>query len=79
MISRSRRDSVGGGVVAEFVRHLQKPTRFGGGGGSSSIFPGSPKADAIRWGEGGVVAAAIFRDLHFREVNSYPTFSDIRE
>ena len=31
MISRSQRDSVGGGV-AEFVRHLQKPTTFGGEG-----------------------------------------------
>ena len=40
-------------------RDLQKPTRFGGGGGSSRIIPGSPKADAIRWG-GGVVAP-IFR------------------
>ena len=38
MISRSRRDSVGG-VVAGFVRDLQKPTRFSGGGGSSRIFP----------------------------------------
>ena len=33
MISRSRRDSVGGGgVVAEFFRDLQEPTRFSGGG-----------------------------------------------
>ena len=41
MNSRSRRDSVGGGV-AEFIRgpQKQKPTRFGGGGGgSSSNFP----------------------------------------
>ena len=28
----SRRDSVGGGVVAEFFRGLRKPTRFSGGG-----------------------------------------------
>ena len=48
MISTSRQDSVGGGSDP------QKPTRFGGGGGSSRIFPGSPKADAIQWG--GVVA-----------------------
>ena len=34
-----------------------------GGTSSSRIFPGSPKADAIR---------AIFRDLHLREVNSLP-------
>ena len=40
MISNSRRDSVGGGVVAEFFRGLQEPTRFSvGGGGSSRIFP----------------------------------------
>ena len=37
MISGSRRDSVGGGVVAEFIRDLGKPTRFSGGGGSSRI------------------------------------------
>ena len=43
MISRSRRDSVGGG-------------------GSSRIFPRSPRADAIQWVGGGVVAE-IFRDL----------------
>ena len=39
-------------------RDLQKPTRFGGGG-SSRIFPGSPKADAIQWGG---VLAEFFRD-----------------
>ena len=39
MVSESRRDSVGrgrdsvGGVVADFFRGLQKPTRFSGGGG----------------------------------------------
>ena len=32
MISGSRRDSVGGGVVAGFFRDLQEPTRFSGGG-----------------------------------------------
>ena len=32
MTSRSRRDSVGGGVVAGFFRDLQEPTRFSGGG-----------------------------------------------
>ena len=38
MISRSRRDSVGG-VVAEFFRVLREPTRFlVGGGGSSRNF-----------------------------------------
>ena len=30
---RSRRDTVGGGVVAELFRLLRKPTTFGGGGG----------------------------------------------
>ena len=47
MISRSRRDSVGGGVVAEFFRDLQEPTtRFSGGGvgASGRIFPSSPVA-----------------------------------
>ena len=43
MISRSRRDAVGG-VVAELFRHLRKPTRFGGGGGSSRNFQWSPQA-----------------------------------
>ena len=39
MISRSRRDSVGGGgVVPEFFRDLQEPTSFSGGGGSGRIF-----------------------------------------
>ena len=42
MVSKSRRDSVGGGGVAEFSRGLQKSTRFSGGGGSSRIFPWSP-------------------------------------
>ena len=40
MISKSRRDSVGGGgVVAEFFADLQKPTRFSGGGGRTIHFP----------------------------------------
>ena len=38
----------------------QVSTRFSGGGGSSRMFPWSPKADAIQWG--GVVAE-IFRGL----------------
>ena len=39
MISRSRRDSVGGGgVVAEFFRDLQEPTRFSGGGVVAGFF-----------------------------------------
>ena len=32
MVSKNRRDSVGGGVVAEFFRRLINPTRFSGGG-----------------------------------------------
>ena len=40
MFSRRRRDSAGGGVVAEFFRDLQEPTWFSGrGGGSDRIFP----------------------------------------
>ena len=35
-----------------------------GGGGSSRIFPGSPRAYAVQWG-GGVVAG-FFRDLQLR-------------
>ena len=53
----SRRDSVEGGVVAEFLFFcgLRKPARlFSWGGGSSRIFPWSTKAYAVQWG--GVVA-----------------------
>ena len=39
MISQSRRDLVGGGVVAEFSHGLPGSTRFSGGGGSASNFP----------------------------------------
>ena len=39
MISETLCDSVGGGVVPEFVRGLQNPMRFsGGGGGVAEIF-----------------------------------------
>ena len=75
----SRRDPVGGGLVADFFRGLQKPTRFSGGG-SSRFFPWSPKATAIQWGgsgrtfpwspqptrfrfDGGGVVAEFFRGL----------------
>ena len=38
------------------------PSRRGSvGGGSSNIFPWSPKADAIQWGVGGGVVAELFR------------------
>ena len=40
MVSRSRRDSVGGGVVARFFRDLQEPTRFSGGGVVAEFFRG---------------------------------------
>ena len=58
MISRSRRDTVGGG-------------------GSSMIFPGSPKADAIRWGGGVVAAISVIATC--AKSTLYPTVSDIRE
>ena len=37
MFSQSRRDSLGGGVVPEFFRDLQKPALFSGEGGSSRL------------------------------------------
>ena len=36
VISGSRPDLVGGGVVADIFRDLQMPTRFGRGGGGCS-------------------------------------------
>ena len=56
MISKSGRDSVGGG-------------------GSTRIFPGSPKADTIQWGGGSNrnVPLSSVAKSHF-----YPTSSDIR-
>ena len=55
----------GGGVVAEFLRGLQNPMRFSGGGGSSRIFTWSPKPYEIQWGGGGGSSAefifSIFR------------------
>ena len=50
MVSKSRRDSVGGGVVAEIFRGLKNPPRFSGGGGSSRNCPWPPKAGAISVG-----------------------------
>ena len=69
MISRSRRDSVG--VVAEFVRGPESRRDSVGGGVVAEFFRHPQRRDSV----GGVVAA-IFRDLHLREVNSYPTFTD---
>ena len=37
---------------APFVRSA-KPAQFSGGGGSSRIFPSSPKADVIQYSVGG--------------------------
>ena len=78
MISKSRRDSTGGGVVAEFSRDLQEPTWFsGGGGGSSRIFPGSPVAKSkfyptlsdIRWLETHILLK-YDQNSHFLRKNS---------
>ena len=52
MISGSRRDSVGGGVVAEIFSDLRKPSRFSGGGGSSRNFLGSPEPSRFSGGGG---------------------------
>ena len=38
VVSRSRRDSVGRGVVAELFRVLHEPTRFSGGGVVAEFF-----------------------------------------
>ena len=78
MISRSRRDLVGGGVriVAEFSRHLHQPTRFSGGGGSSRMFPCSPDADA-RFGGGGGGSSRIFPSSPVAISVVYPTFRDV--
>ena len=56
MISKSRRDSVGGG-------------------GSSRIFPLSPRAYAVQWGGG---SSRIFPWSPVAKSNFYPTLSDIR-
>ena len=51
-----RRDSVGG-VVAEFVRDLQSPMQFSGGGGSSRNFHiFRDLQNPMRFSGGGVVA-----------------------
>ena len=51
----SRRDSLGGGVVAEFFRGLQKPAQFSGGGVVAECFRGLLKPTRFIGG-GGVVA-----------------------
>ena len=54
-----RRDSVGGGVVAEFFRDLQNPMRFSGGGGVvPEIFRALRKP--TRFGGGGGSSAELF-------------------
>ena len=82
VISRSRRDSVGGGVVAGFVRDLQKPTRFGGGGGfirdlqsqkptrfgrDSRISP-TPLLDLVRQSCSTGVEISRFSDIYRKEL-----------
>ena len=57
-ISKSRRDSVGGGGVAEFVRVLQKLTRFSGGGGVVAEFFWDLQKPT-RFSGGGVVAGFV--------------------
>ena len=67
MISRSRRDSVGGGVVAEFVRDLQEPTRFSGGGGVVAEF--FSYLQEPTWGGGG---SRIFSVISGCEIKFLP-------
>ena len=52
-----RRDSVGGGVVAEIFRDLQKPMRFSGGGVVADIF--RDLENPMRFSGGGVVAEML--------------------
>ena len=57
MISRSRRDSVGGGgVVAEIFCGLPEPTRFSGGGVVAETFRDLQEPAWFSGGGGGVVA-----------------------
>ena len=58
-----RRDSVGGGVVAEFFRDLEKPMRFSGGGGGGGVVAEMFRdlKNGMRFSGGGVVAQ-IFRN-----------------
>ena len=65
MISRSRRDSVGGGVVVEFFRDPQKQTRFSGGWAVAEFFRDPQKPTRFSGGGGGVVAGIFRRDTHF--------------
>ena len=61
----TRFGGVGGGGSSRILFRVPKSRRDSvGGGGSSRNFPGSPKADAIRFA---------------RSQLSTPTFSDIRE
>ena len=56
-ISKSRRDSVGGGGSSRVCPCSPKADAIQWGRGSSRIFLGSPEADAIQWG--GVVAGFV--------------------
>ena len=67
VISRSRRDSVGGGGAGCSRIFPCSPTADAiqwGGGGSSRIFPSSPTADAIQWG-GGIFPCSPDADARF--------------
>ena len=64
MISGSRHDSVGGGVVAEIFSDLQEPTRFSGGRGVVAEF--FRDLQEPTWFSGGGVVAGFFRDLQLR-------------
>ena len=76
MISKSRRDSVGGGVVASFFRVLQKPTRQWMGGSSRSFF--RVLRDQTTFGGGGGGSNRNFPLSSVAKSHFYPSSSDIR-
>ena len=69
MISRSRRDSVGGGS-STIVTSSREADQIRWGGGSSRISP-RVLQEPTRFG-GGRVVAGIFSDLHKRNHNNTP-------
>ena len=75
MISRSRHDSVGGGVVAEFFSNLQELTRFSGGGVVAESFRDLQEPT---WISGGG-SSRIFPSSPVAKSHFYPTLSDIRD
>ena len=78
MISRSRRDSVGREVVAEFSRDLQKPGQRDSVGGVVAEFVRHLR-QPTRFSGGGVVAGTVFPLSPVAKSDVYPTFSDIRD